>query len=159
MQVDKRNIIIRAATEEDLKELYIFEQGVIATERPFDPTLGHDPIQYYNLPLLISSPDSMLVVAEYNARVVASGYARIEKSEPYLMHSHHAYLGFMFVHPDFRRQGLNELIITSLKEWAGSKGINELRLEVYVENHPAIRAYEKLGFSRHMIEMRFNLND
>src|SRR5689334_4031554 len=98
MQIDKRNVIIRAATEEDLPQLYVFEQGVIAAERPFDPTLAPDPISYYNLPLLISSPDSMLLVAEYNARLIASGYARIDNSEPFLKHRQHAYLGFMFAH-------------------------------------------------------------
>ncbi|MGB5500466.1 MAG: GNAT family N-acetyltransferase, partial [Maribacter sp.] len=30
----------------------------------------------------------------------------------------------------------------------------EIRLTVYDENHAAIRAYEKVGFKKHIIEMR-----
>jgi len=32
-------------------------------------------------------------------------------------------------------------------------------LEVYYNNASAIRAYEKIGFSRYSLEMRFNLED
>ena len=64
MEVYNNRIIIREALEIDLEQLLIFEQGVIAAERPFDPTLKSGPINYYALPELISSPYSQLVVAE-----------------------------------------------------------------------------------------------
>ena len=35
----------------------------------------------------------------------------------------------------------------------------ELRLEVYSDNRIAIAAYEKAGFSAHILEMRLRLND
>jgi ribosomal protein S18 acetylase RimI-like enzyme len=46
-----------------------------------------------------------------------------------------------------------------LKDWAASQNITEFRLEVYYENAPAIKAYEKFGFSKYFLEMRFNLED
>ncbi|RYG29242.1 MAG: GNAT family N-acetyltransferase, partial [Chitinophagaceae bacterium] len=58
-----------------------------------------------------------------------------------------------------RGRGINKMIIAALKDWAVSKNIDELRLEVYFPNSPAIRAYEKIGFSKHMIEMRMKAND
>ena len=42
----------------------------------------------------------------------------------------------------------------SLKNWAYSKEIFEIRLTVYQDNLPAIKAYEKAGFKKHIIEMR-----
>jgi ribosomal protein S18 acetylase RimI-like enzyme len=150
-------IVIRKATEKDLDTLYQFEQGVIEAERPFDSTLRKGLIRYYDLQELINSPHAQLLVAEFENKIIASGYVRIEKSKPYLEHSHHAYLGFMYVLPEFRGKGVNKKIIDSLNEWAKSKNINELRLEVYIDNASAIRAYEKLGFVPHMLEMRMNL--
>jgi ribosomal protein S18 acetylase RimI-like enzyme len=151
-------MIIREAVESDLEQLYQFEQGVIAAERPFDPTLKPGTINYYDLRGLINSPDSQLIVAEVDGKLIASGYARIEKSEEYLQHERHAYLGFMFVVEEYRGRGINKRIVGELQKFALSKNVDELRLEVYYPNNAAIRAYEKIGFSKHMIEMRIKVN-
>ena len=98
-----------------------------------------------------------LLVAVSGDELIGSGYARIEKSKHYLRHSHHAYLGFMYVVPAWRGKGVNSLIIGALKDWSLAQGITELRLDVYVNNAPAITAYEKVGFSKHMIEMRMGI--
>jgi len=138
----------------DLPALKKFEQGVISAERKFDCTLATDPIYYYDLPFMIDAEHIRLLVAEFNGQLIASGYARIEEAKHYLKHHSHAYLGFMYVEPGHRGRGINYLIIEQLKAWAVSKEIDELRLDVYYENEPAINAYIKSGFSRHMIEMR-----
>ena len=164
------NIHIRPATNADLPTLYRFEQGVITAERPFDPTLKPGAINYYDLPAMIAHPDIQLLVAELAAeqqtpaagsaighpetRLVGSGYARIEPAKPYLRHPAHAYLGFMYVDPTHRGKGINTLIIEGLRLWAQSRGITELRLDVYNGNTSAIRAYEKAGFVSHMLNMR-----
>lgn len=148
--------IIRKATEDDLEELYRFEQGVIEAERPYDPTLKKEFIHYYDLKEMITASHIEIIVAQFENKIIGSGYARIEKGKPYLRHIHHAYLGFMYVHPEYRGKGINKKIIDALKNWALSKNVKEFRLEVYFNNTSAIRAYEKIGFSKHMIEMRFN---
>lgn len=147
-------ITTRKATHKDLHTLRRFEQGVISAERPFDPTLKGDPISYYDLEFMIDAPDVELIIAEENGELVGSGYARIETSKHYVQHKQHAYLGFMYVIPDHRGKGINKIIIEALKEWSLSKNITELRLEVYYNNIAAIHAYEKVGFIKHMIEMR-----
>jgi GNAT superfamily N-acetyltransferase len=148
------NAIIRPARHTDLDILFRFEQGVIAAERPFDPTLKKDPIHYYDLPAMIDAPEVNLVVAESAEVLIGSGYARIEPAKPYLRHPLHAYLGFMYVEPAHRGKGINRMIIDALKAWALSRNITELRLDVYYPNTSAIKAYEKAGFSQHMINMR-----
>jgi len=139
--------------------LYQFEQAVVEIERPFDSTLRKGLIHYYDLLELISSRDAQLLIAETDGKIIASGYARIDKSKDYLAHAHHAYFGFMYVRPEFRGQGINQKIMSELKKWVTSQGVTELRLEVYMQNTSAIRAYEKLGFKQHLLEMRMNLND
>lgn len=152
-------IILRSATHADLATLRRFEQGVIETERAFDPTLKKGPITYYDLDYMINARHIELVVAELNGEVVGSGYARIETSDHFLQHDQHAYLGFMYVEPGHRGKGINKIILEKLKDWASSRQVTELRLEVYVENASALAAYEKAGFIKHMIEMRRGIDN
>jgi len=147
-------IKIRTATLDDIEVLLEFEQGVIKAERPFDVTLGEDPITYYNLEEMIASDDASLVVAEIESKIIGSGYALIKSARHYLNHEFYSYLGFMFTLPEYRGKGVNTRIIERLKEWSDSKGLKEMRLTVYDENHKAIKAYEKAGFKKHIIEMR-----
>ena len=151
------SINVRPATNADLDTLLLFEQGVIAAERPFDPTIREGAINYYDLRYMLSAPEIRLMVAELDGVLIGSGYARIEKGRHYLKHTHHAYLGFMYVVPEHRGKGINRLIIDALTNWAVTQNIYELRLDVYYDNHPAITAYEKADFVKHLIEMRMGL--
>jgi ribosomal protein S18 acetylase RimI-like enzyme len=153
-----KDIIIRKATLHDLDTLLIFEQGVITAERPFDITLKTGQTHYYDIEKMITADDVEILVAELDRQVIGSGYARIENAKPYLQHSQHAYLGFMYVLPAHRGKGVNKKIIDALAEWSVSKNITELRLDVYQNNEAAIKAYEKCGFTKHMILMRKGLN-
>ena len=154
-----KEISIRKALPEDLDQLLIFEQDLIKTERPFDPTLKSDPINYYDLKAMLAASHIEVVVAETDKRIIASGYARIERAKAFLKHEKHAYLGFMYVLPEYRGKGLNKRIMDALKNWVASQNINEFRLEVYYDNVSAIKAYEKFGFSKFILEMRFNMQD
>ena len=144
----------RTATLADLPTLLEFEQGIIAAERPYDPTIADDPVHYYDLDKLIRSPDAEVVVAELDGQIVGSGYVRIDPAEPFLRHRHHGYLGFMYVRPEHRGRGINQRVIDALEQWAKARGLTELRLEVFLHNRSAVRAYKRAGFLEHLLEMR-----
>ena len=146
------DIIIRDARLEDLPVLLEFEQGIVTAERPFDPTLAADPISYYDIKRLINDASSK--VAAYNDKIVGSGFAIILKAKDYLAHTNYVNFHFMYTDPKYRGKGVNAMIMESLKNWAYSKEIFEIRLTVYQDNLPAIKAYEKAGFKKHIIEMR-----
>lgn len=148
------NFTVRSAKIEDLEILLNFEQGIIKAERPYDPSLAKGPITYYDLKELVFSDKTEVVVVTYNSKLVASGYAQIRKGKPYLDHELYAYLGFMYTHPDFRGKGINKKVVDALVKWSKSKDVKEVRLTVYEENLGAIKAYEKVGFKKHLIEMR-----
>jgi GNAT superfamily N-acetyltransferase len=150
-------ITVRKATLDDVPALLRFEQGVVETERPFDPTLKPHPNSYYDIPQMIEHPLVQLVVAECGEQLVGCGYARIEMSKRYLRHERHAYLGFMYVEPQWRGKNINQMIIENLSQWSSAKGVTEMRLEVYVKNAAAIRAYEKAGFNRLLVQMRMGI--
>jgi RimJ/RimL family protein N-acetyltransferase len=152
-------ITTRKAQLSDLEILLSFEQGIIEAERPFDPTIKEGEVHYYDLAKMIADLNVEVIVAELNGEVIGSGYARIEDSKIYLKHSRHAYLGFMYVKPEHRGKGVNNKVIEALKQWSVSQNITEFRLEVYNDNQPAIKAYEKAGFKGHMLEMRMGLGE
>ena len=86
--------------------------------------------------------------------VIPSGYAKIKKSKAYVLPEMHAYLGFMFVKPEHRGKGINQGLTEALIEWAKSRNLKEVRLDVYADNPAAIKAYDKVGFKKNMVEMR-----
>lgn len=150
---------LRIAVLEDLPQLQEMEQGLIKVERTMDPTIKEGKISYYDIAALIEAHDAEVYVIEYENKIVASGYARIKDDRHYLKHEKQGYLGFMFVKESHRGKGLNQLIIDSLVKWCESQGVYEIRLDVYETNPRAIRAYEKTGFKKHMITMRYNSQD
>jgi ribosomal protein S18 acetylase RimI-like enzyme len=151
-------MLIRKATLDDLPVLLQFEQGIISAERPFDSTLVPGTISYYNLEKFITAPDVEVLVAEIDGVIAGSGYARIKRNpEVYYDFEEYAYLGFMYVLPAYRGIGVNQAIIEALKQWSAGQGLKEIRLEVYNDNIGAIKAYEKVGFEKRMIEMRIRL--
>ncbi|WP_067038212.1 GNAT family N-acetyltransferase [Allomuricauda sp. CP2A] len=147
-------ITIRKATLDDLPILLNFEQEIIKAERPFDVTIKEDPISYYDLKQMVLDEDACVLVAESEGKVVASGYAISKRARHYLDHEYYAYLGFMYTDPAYRGKGINAMIVEALKNWSTEKGLQEIRLTVYSDNLPAIKAYEKVGFKKHIIEMR-----
>lgn len=151
-----RDIIVRKAVPKDLKVLLGFEQGIIKAERPFDETLANDPISYYNLEKLIQNNNAAVYVAEIEDQLVASGYAVIKTAKPYLNHKLYSYLGFMYTDSKYRGKGINAKIIEALKAWSHSRGIKEIRLQVYSGNLNAIKAYAKVGFKEYLVEMRLS---
>lgn len=150
-------ITTRPATLADLDTLLQFEQGIVTAERPFDPTLKAGEIHYYDLKALILASDSEVIVAENGAEIIGSGYAQIRAGKAYNSHEYFAYLGFMYVRPAYRGQGVNGLVLDALVDWIRNRGIAEVRLEVYAENAAAKKAYEKAGFVPNLLEMRMNL--
>lgn len=151
------NVVIRRAIETEIEVLLNFEKGIIEAERPFDNTLKEGAINYYDLIELIRSERAEVLVAVVDDEIVGSGYAKILPAKPYQKFGEYAYLGFMFVKPKYRGQGINRKILDKLIDWAKAQSISEVRLEVYEENTIAKRAYLKAGFKPNLLEMRLEI--
>ena len=150
---------IRPATIEDLPVLLDFEQKIIATEQPMDPTLRTGKISYYDIGSYIRAYHTEVVVAEVEGEVVGSGYGQIRDRKDFFKQKQLGYIGFMYVKEGFRGMGISQKILQSLCDWFKTKSIEEIRLTVYEKNPRAIKAYEKAGFEKHLIEMRVNLKE
>ena len=155
--VSPQRIVIRSATPEDIPILQEFEQGVINAERPMDKTLKLEDTYYYNIPNLIHNSSIQLSIAEVDGVIAGCGYAKITEARDCFQFSQYAYLGFMFTKEEFRGIGVNKKIIDNLYDWSLSRGVYEIRLEVYPSNKSAIKAYEKAGMKTSMNTMRVDL--
>lgn len=152
-------IEIREAIATEIETLLDFERGIIAAERPFDSTLKEGEIHYYDLLELIKSEQASVVIAVVDQKIVGSGYAKILKAKTYQKYSEYAYLGFMYVRPEYRGQGINQKILQHLIDWAKERNLSEVRLEVYDENTIAKNAYLKAGFTPNLLEMRLEIEE
>ncbi|MFH6604724.1 GNAT family N-acetyltransferase [Maribacter algicola] len=152
--MSEQDILIREARPEDVHTLLEFQQGVVAWERQYDPTIAKRHVSYYDIEKLISNEEAMVLIAEAGGRPIGCGIGMEKEARHYLDHKTYAYLGLMYVDPQFRGQGVNAIIIERLKNWAYAKGLKEIRLTVYEDNLSAIKAYEKIGFKKHISEMR-----
>lgn len=148
---------IRLANQNDLATLLDFEQKIIATERPMDSTLVQDStISYYPIRDYIDDKETEVLVAQINDQIVGSVYGQIKPRKDFFQTTHLGYIGFMYVKKSYRGQGVSQALIEAITAWFHRQGINEIILHVYSKNPRAIRAYEKVGFESHLIEMRLN---
>lgn len=152
------DILIRKATLTDLPVLLEFEQELINAERPFDASL-RDHFNYYDLKKFIEDNNVLVLVAEKEGQVVGSGYAKIRTADPFYTFDKFLFLGFMYVVPELRGKGINQGIIGEMKKWALELGIHEIQLQVYEENIPAVKAYEKVGFKKLLTTMRMDAGE
>ena len=152
-------ITIRKATTEDLSILYEFENHMLASGSKSFYSVKEGATFYYDIPNLISDLKAELVIAEINGVIVGCGYARIKQARDCFQFDQFSYLGFMFTKEDYRGKGVNKTIMNYLYDWSLSKGIYEVRLEVYPSNITAIKAYEKVGMQATMHTMRIDLRN
>ena len=148
--------IIREATAADLPMLLDFEQALIAYERAFAPNLRKDKISYYDLSAYIKAEDIRIVVAEMAGELVGSGYALIKENKAYKAPQYYVYLGFMYVIPEYRGQGINGQIMNDLIDWGKAQSYTEVQLDVYAENESAVKAYAKAGLVPEILTMRLD---
>lgn len=99
-----------------------------------------------------------MLVAVVEDQLVGSGYAKLLDAKPYQKYKKYACLGFMYVKPAYRGQGINKLILERLISWAKERNISEVRLQVYDENTIAKNAYRKVGFKPNLLEMRMEID-
>lgn len=81
-----------------------------------------------------------------------AGMAIVEKME-----EQEAHLEDLLVWPDFRKQGIGELLVKEAKNFASKKGYKKMSLNVLSNNESAKHLYKKQGFKEVKISMTCTL--
>ena len=99
-----------------------------------------DPWSEKSVASELNNPLSCWLVAEENGAVAGYVGSQTVMDESDMMN--------VAVHPDHRRKGIAELLVTELVDALKKRGSHCLTLEVRASNEPARALYEKQGFAQ-----------
>ena len=95
------------------------------------------PEGFHNQAFVARTLDGRLVGHVWVARVLNQFTGRSE-----------ALILNIYVEEDFRNRGAAKRMMMAVHEWARGQGLERIGLSVGVDNEPAVRLYETLGFNR-----------
>jgi ribosomal protein S18 acetylase RimI-like enzyme len=101
----------------------------------------------------ILSPDSQVLVALYGREVVGYAIAGIDKYRPFFKMKEHGFISDLAVKPEYRRNGIGELLFIDIKKWFSSHCIKRIELRVVVGNDSARTFWERHGFKQYVRQM------
>jgi len=131
---------IRLATPEDTEAIFSLIQGLAAFENLEEQVTG-TPEQLHEH-LFGNRPYAEVFLAQQQERVVA--YALFFTTYSSFRSQPGLYLEDVFVHPDYRRQGIGTALIAQVAREVEQRGYGRLEWSVLDWNHPAISLYERL---------------
>ena len=148
--------MIRKATHDDIfaiSELYREQFREMAKLIPDFIKEGDQSVEF--LEKTISNDDSDILVYEDNGNVV--GFILLQaKARPdfdFMLPGKYCYIMDVIVTKTHRNKGFGTALMNSAKDWAKEQNCNFVNLDVLVNNHGAIKLYEKLGFTPKAQEM------
>jgi [ribosomal protein S18]-alanine N-acetyltransferase len=122
------NLIVRQAEERDIKPMA--EMDLLCFTAPWSEASFKKEIKENHM--------AFYIVAELDGRM--AGYAGLWCIVD------EGHITNVAVHPDFRRRGIGEALVSVLLQHTVENGILSHTLEVRASNNPAISLYKKFGF-------------
>jgi len=130
--------------------LEALQDSPIAFSADYHKTLNQ-PAKYWEDMLRMEADESTIFIAEQENQLIGmTGIARGRSPKT----RHGAEIWSVYVRPGWRGLRIAEGLITSCITWAKAKNIDHVRLGVAATNTPAIRCYERCGFSSYGTEPR-----
>ena len=162
-------IAVREAVLSDLSEIHKMQCLLADHEVPFDANIDlqlksaekSGYIGYVNMEEKIQNKDTFVVVAVSrhgdSELIVGVCYGQIKQDEDWSIYDVFGYVGCVYIKEDFRGQGIWPEMLKFLETWFREREIKQIRLECYVDNPAAVRAYSKTDFSPVQYVMHKNL--
>lgn len=110
----------------------------------------------------LNDPDMLVLSArdpERGGEVVGTLVAEIEEEMPIYTYKSFGFIHDVAVLPEYRGQGVGRALLQMAREWAKSRGVNQLRLMVAHDNPEAARLFERAGFKDTYREMVLPVGD
>lgn len=96
---------------------------------------------------LLARPTGTVFVAEMEGRLAGFIRAGVEENAPDRLPETHVGIGYLFVEPWARRQGLGSLLFEAVREWAGGlDGVGHFEMTVLNADGEAEQFWRPLGF-------------
>lgn len=149
---------IRKATIDDFEQILSLNSKLFLEEKEcYDKTLNEEwpesqsAADYYQA--VIDEHYSCCFVAEANSKVVAHATALIRDSYNCRIPDKHLLINFVYVVPEFRKQGIATSILEAMVEWAKCNDLEIIKINTYSKNEKAQRLYKKLGFDDYHVSL------
>lgn len=145
-------MIIRSAVKEDFERLNILYEQVDKLHRDRHPdrfrapeVIGR-PEDYFNT--LLETPCAHLLVAERDDLIIgfAEAYVRQAPDYPIIQPRRWMLIDSIAIEEAHRHSGAGQMLFDELKRRAKLDGIDQIELNVYEFNEPAVKFYKKNGF-------------
>jgi ribosomal protein S18 acetylase RimI-like enzyme len=101
----------------------------------------------------LDDPDVVVLVAEYETRVIAYAYGAVEGYDYMALRGPAAVLHDLIVDPDYRGRGVGSALLTAMVATLSTLRAPRVVLSTAERNTSAQRLFERLGFRRTMVEM------
>lgn len=142
-------VLVRKATEQDVKDIVDFFSRMYRLNSEFDPLLATpadlEERVSKTVEKSLQSPDQIIIVAEENKRVV--GVARvIIYDRMFYVPEKEAVIEEFYVYPSYRRQGVGKEIVDFIEKELKERGIELLSANFPSRNLIAVSFYKKMGF-------------
>lgn len=141
---DKRTVVVRLQTKEEVEDsLHIID--VVAKEGKYlmEEGVDHRRIDWTRKQLELNGDEVLFIVAELGGKLVGNldlvKYGGTPKTE------HVRYLD-MAILDGYRSIGIGSALMGYCIEWARTKGLEKIILEVFSTNQVAVNLYKKFGF-------------
>jgi ribosomal protein S18 acetylase RimI-like enzyme len=130
--------------------LEALQDSPIAFSADYQQNLNH-PTKYWEDRLTMQEDEATIFLAEHEGKLIGmTGILR--GSSPKTRHG--AWIWGVYVTPECRGLRIAEELINSCFAWAKARRIVVVKLGVAATNQPAIRCYERCGFSTYGTEPR-----
>jgi len=98
-------------------------------------------------------------VAEDAGRIVGFVSGAIEANQPDRLPERFATVGYIYVVPGERRQGIARQLIQAMKQWASGSGVNHMEMSVLAEDTEAAEFWQAVGFSPFLVRLWMPIDD
>ncbi len=147
-------VTVRAALEKDLKSIGSLYGAVCDAlqGRPYNPGWSRDGFPTVDCAREYLQNGALLIALDGAEPAGSVGLTQNPSAEDGFENAPAFdekiwYIHVLAVHPSRQRRGISSLLLRAAEDYARSQSAHTMRLYVWEGNSPAIRAYEKAGYS------------
>ena len=142
---------IRKAKEEDFQTICNFIDAIDDFEATLTPILSNSPEERKavreNVKKYLEDPNFQMFIAEVDGKPVGMITAEYKPNiRAKFTRRKMGLLTHLFVHPDFRKQGIATKLIGTAKQSLREKGVDWFQAYVRTTNTPSLNTLKKTGF-------------
>ena len=144
------DVIIRHVTSEDAEALFALRLEALKTNpeafgSDYETTLAQETTQTYASRIPSAESDNAIICAEVDGELVGvMGFVRSTRMKT----KHMGDIWGVYVQPEVRGKGISkQLMQATLRHARSCDGLLQVNLTVITENLPAIKLYQKFGFT------------